>query len=235
MLIRVLLLLGVMLLSLEWWLNYSIQTTTVTIYNFSAVQVEAVYIGIAELGWWNFVIAALGFFYRRAVMLAIKKTALFLVAVLPKIWRKRIAGWLTIPKEFSGKTWIHLNGWYDRAFGSWLANWVRALKYAGILLVVSVALFELGLAFIRGAVHLPPIVLQYKITILSAIGSLLLGSLAQWVLVYMTRFLYIISPVWLQRKLRRKKFRVYRVIIIFRYRFITRRPGFARSSEAKEK
>lgn len=224
MFFRVVFLIGMMTLAAARFFGYTIHETVSALLSLSAEQVEALYLGIVSIGLFQVGFLILGFLYRRAVMLVLKKIGTAVaVGLLPTLLRRWLTTALSFPKAYGGQVWGRMNHWYDRRLGIELANWFRALKYLLVLFILVGVTFELMLALVREAAHLPPIILKYKAQILSSALAFVLGSLAQTFLLVIAAMLYGLLPAAMQRWLRHRRLRYIRLIIRLRYWYLSKR------------
>jgi hypothetical protein len=151
-----------------------------TIYRASSPHVAAFTRGVTNYQGIDTLLLVVGFLYRRGIRLLVTKTITWIgIVVMPYRIRQKLGDLLEFPKEFMMGILVRVNMLYVVRWGDAVAHWMVALQYSLILFAVVFVALEVIVALLQGVLLLPPIVLQYKVQILTGLGSLALGTFAQ--------------------------------------------------------
>lgn len=220
--VRAWLLWGVITLSLNWIFGFNQWIRLWELVEVSTPQVEAFIEGITNFGWLQLIIFVIGFLRRRAIFMALKRSATFLTYVLSSVGLRRWYKWLiTLPTHYS----MQVHGWFRKLHGlkehlffqRWFLAIYTALALTGLTFIGAEAL----LALIRGTLYLPPIIVRYQAELMTFIGSYVAASVAQVFLAFLWELVvwdivYASLPKLVHRRIEKKRVKALRYLVIVR-------------------
>ena len=177
----------------------------------SSPHVAAFTRGVTSYQWIDVVLLVVGFLFRRGIKLIVTKTLTLIgTVVMPSRLRRILGDIIEFPKECTRHATTRLHHWYVTRWGNIIAVWIAALPFSLILFVLVLVALEVVVALLQGVLLLPPIVLEYKVQILTGIGSLALGTSAQAFLLAVWNQFCKILPDWLWANVDHYKIRSFR-------------------------
>lgn len=214
---RIWLLWGAVTLFANWWFGFNQWLRLWEIVEASTPQVEAFWVGLRGVGHRQLPMILLAFFYRRAVILAVKKTIQFVLFILLEThWRRMFNSALTLPGYYTTKGWRSIQTWRQLHDFLLLRRWFLYLYTASMLTLTTFVFAELILALIRGSLALPPIVVQYQAQLLTFIGAFIAATLAQSILLFVWQRLYCLLPSWVHGFVQHFRWPVFRRLVQLR-------------------
>ena len=194
---RIALLFVVFSLGAQWILGFNHLQNLLMIYHASSPHVEAFYRGVASYQWIDATLIIVGFLFRRGIKLILTKTITLIGAVVMPSWLRRVFGSMfEFPKIFFAQTISRLHAWHNATWGERSALWVQALQYSVLIFTMVLATLEIIVAVLKGVLLLPPIVLQYKVQLVTGVGSLALGTFVQAFLLTLWNQFGKVLPDW---------------------------------------
>lgn len=217
-LFRIWLLWGVVTLFANWWFGVNQWLRLWEIVEVSTPQVEAFLTGLQGIGRRQLPMILLAFFYRRAVILSVKKTIQFVLFILLEThWRRGLNSAMTLPGYYTVKGWRSVQTWRQLHDFLLLRRWFLYLYTATMLTLATFVFAELMLAVIRGSLALPPIVVQYQAQLVTFAGAFIAASIAQWILLFTWDRFYHLLPSWVHRLVRYLRWPVFRRLVKMRH------------------
>jgi len=213
-------------MSLIWFFGFNQWARLWEIVEISTPQVEAFADGITAVGWRQLPFVLAAFFYRRAVILSVKKSVQFVLFILLEThWRRVFNSAISLPAQYTVRGVQSVQTWQQFHDYLLLRRWFLYLYTALILTMVTFGWAEFMLAFIRGSLSLPPILVRYQAQLVTFAGAFVAASIAQWLLLYVWDALYVSLPTWIHNIVQSLKWPVFRHLVQLRYwrrRFTTR-------------
>jgi hypothetical protein len=173
----------------------------------STPQAEAFIRGLDKIGRTQLLFVILGFLYRRAIILAVKKTASIVAYVLLETqWRRALEELLAKPGHYAAKGKFYVFDWHDVNQQTWIRLFFLNIYTAIALFLVTYFVIELMLFMVRGTLELSPFWVEWQPVLIATASSFFFASVAQWLLLKGWDFICLLTPEKAKRSIKTRWF-----------------------------
>jgi hypothetical protein len=183
----------------------------------SAPQVEAFVRGLDKIGRVQLLFVILGFLYRRAIILVVKKTiSAFAYILLETQWRRALEELLAKPGHYAAKGKIYVFDWHDVNQRTWIRLVFLNLYTAAALFSVTFFVIELLLFLVKGTLGLSPFWVEWQPVLIVTVSSFFFASVAQWFLLKGWNGICLLTPEKAKRSIKTRWFFLLRQMVKLR-------------------